>query len=478
MWENTCNSIELFVNNHIQSIKTVEDALICKEYLLIYQETMSDSAFGMDPKHLMPISQSIWFIFEQLEYKTMMKICHNALDNCAYNPLTVTSEAQLEVMIKAFNLDKIEVDEIENQYSQYKKDAFSNNDILDNLEDNWNNNNKTINPKLNNNNNSNGFIPITYPFSEAIPMFLHELHYMIVHFFMFSIKNNHLKSIGENICRAVQKSVVGLAKIMMKKLMQDGNETPISKACQISIDSHTLSLCCHTYIKSYISGVLVFFKWNDSIDLHLPNAIANIHRELVDTSNKSQDFVLELLSNKVVDLLESLVFINWAPESLPHQGNSQIDELIDYLRATFMCLAYLPQAARDAAHFTCCTQASNKIIDFILSYKVEKINIYGIVGLQYDVENLLSFTDLCSVKQLKQCFSELYELVRILLYPDLISLGDNPQVRRNLFPHVDTIKLIKILEKYTSFPTNTPATLPKLDKRSNASLIKKLKSNK
>ena len=57
------------------------------------------------------------------------------------------------------------------------------------------------------------------------------------------------------------------------------------------------------------------------------------------------------------------------------------------------------------------------------------------------------FADSLHIPHLRQCFSELKELIRALLHPDLLQMAENPNLRRSLFPRFDTIHIISMLEK-------------------------------
>jgi hypothetical protein len=53
------------------------------------------------------------------------------------------------------------------------------------------------------------------------------------------------------------------------------------------------------------------------------------------------------------------MFIQFEPETLPKTPHEMIDQLIDFLTVTLMWLTHLPTAAREAAHFTCCSRVSS-----------------------------------------------------------------------------------------------------------------------
>lgn len=105
----------------------------------------------------------------------------------------------------------------------------------------------------------NAYIAQTYPFSDAVPNVMRELHLMVTRFFLFAARNPLLGSRGESVCKATKKAFSTVASTLKKELQVDGENTPLSKACQISIDAATFAqasdtlwiimvICTHLYI--------------------------------------------------------------------------------------------------------------------------------------------------------------------------------------------------------------------------------------
>jgi hypothetical protein len=55
--------------------------------------------------------------------------------------------------------------------------------------------------------------------------------------------------------------------------------------------------------------------------------------------------------------------------------------------------------------------------------KVSSLNVLCIAAFDVDLRKLLQFADGCSVPNLKQCFDEMYALIKSILHPDLPQLG-------------------------------------------------------
>lgn len=84
---------------------------------------------------------------------------------------------------------------------------------------------------------------------------------------------------------------------------------------------------------------------------------------LENISDRSRDLIFELVRSKADDLLAGMEFVNWEPTSMRRQAHPYADDLINYLRVTFMNLATLPASIREAVHFTCMTHVCNAILD-------------------------------------------------------------------------------------------------------------------
>jgi hypothetical protein len=121
---------------------------------------------------------------------------------------------------------------------------------------------------------SNGgdeFVARIFPFSGAVPRTMHSLHMLVLRFFLFAHRNPHLSGCGEAVCSAVSCAYEVLGARLMQETVVDGSDTPLSKACQISIDAATFAAVSDTlweiienalnhfrYLPFYWSRVVVF----------------------------------------------------------------------------------------------------------------------------------------------------------------------------------------------------------------------------
>jgi hypothetical protein len=150
-----------------------------------------------------------------------------------------------------------------------------------------------------------------------------------------------------------------------------------------------------------------------------------------------------------------------------------------------MCLTYLPKMARESIHFASCSHIAMVMKDTLLdSKKVRAVNTNGLYNLSVDLASLESFADSCGVLGLRECFSELKQLLAVLLHRDIDRLMKDAAYRSSLYA-VDVQKLIQILERYkplnlmsqvrTQRQDASGVDLPYLDKKKVAEYIKALK---
>jgi len=227
---------------------------------------------------------------------------------------------------------------------------------------------------------------------------------------------------------------------------------------------------------------LIQANWFETIDSDLDEIMLQCRKNLDRLAVEAQHFIFELLSAKIVDLLSSLHFINWVPSILPSGPHDSVSEIVDYLRATFMWITYLPQTIREAAHFTCCGKINQGILEFILSPKVNKINMLSIRALQLDFQLLDEFASGCGIPQLKDCFIQCRELVNALMNRDLVKFGESSIRKVNhfqhLFPKLDLDNLLIVMEKVVPLPMGAEISgvIPQHEKKALASITKGIKA--
>eukprot|EP01038_Epipyxis_sp_PR26KG_P011269 gene11269-15120_t len=534
LWDRACAHIQELCTSLGMLATSPDEFLLVKEEILLLIETMSDEGYELKASTLYDVMRNLWDTFQTLQIGSLLKSCAGALENCAYQPLYVSNDEVFNSQIRAFRLDVIELNNEEtysrplqsnNRSQLHQRDnksmsigtAAANLDALEegleigltstisstipsqpdpndyyneqNDDKITNNNKKPIIRNNNNNNNSQNhnsrtniistsrvFMAQTFPFSAAVPILMKELHIIAVRFFIFLMKNNNYLNTSEYICKSMTNAIGAICKSLSHELTKDGSDTPLSKACQISIDVAAIVLAAD-HLWTIIENGLVSYRFTEKLDLILSTAINQSNAQLRLIINQAQDLIFELLSNKIEDLLGSLVFINFEPDVLPSSSHDSVDEVIEFLTITFMCLTHLPKSIREAVHFTCCSRVANGIINYILSNRVQSINALSLLAFEYDTKKLMIFAESCGIIHLKQCFEEFQELIRAVLHPDLPLFGDNQQLRKSLFPHLSPMKLASLLDKVS--PSSIVASsnnIPRLERTMVKTVAKKLRT--
>jgi hypothetical protein len=287
----------------------------------------------------------------------------------------------------------------------------------------------------------------------------------------------------ELICRSMKSYYHLIVNVLTTELLRDGNETILSKAVQIFIDSSAVSLSTDFIFNTLLKKSILAMYPHDSVDTKaIEQCFVETLGSLRALTSKAQDLIFELLSIKIEDLLESsLIFIALEPETfvinpnyLPANysgGNANvnnlintinvnsfntflihenIDSIIEFLQITFMCLTHLPQIIRETIYYISCTKLSHGIIQYLLSPKVARINVFGLVSLDADCKKLQQFAESCGIIHLRECFDELNQMISATLSLDFHQIGDNHALRNSKYPRINPYKFAAIVDKVSS----------------------------
>lgn len=291
----------------------------------------------------------------------------------------------------------------------------------------------------------------SFPFSSVVPILLRELHLTVIRYFLFAVRNTELGTRSEEICTALVQAFQTICQCLLRALQRDGMETPLSKACQISIDAAAISQASDALWEMVQQGMR-HFHWTEKLEAYITRSVDLGMMNLRQLVTQAQDMIFELMSDKIDGLLESMQFINFLPQQqLPICAHDCVDQIVSYLQFTFMWLTHLPPSVRDAVHFTCCSHVAAGLLEYLISpQKVKACNVLCIKEFEYDVRRLMEFADCCGVRDLRQCFEELHETIGCLLSPQLPQMAENIALRKQRFPYVNASKLVAVLEKVTA----------------------------
>lgn len=245
LWDKSVNYLHAFISRHLSTISTPEQLLQVKEELLLLCELVSDEMFGLRAQGIYEIIRSLWSNFEIVQQRTVNSSVSYMLQHCAFQPFHVSNEQIYVQKIKAFLLESINLDTSADLGNGKALDQAKVSATLDALEADIGLVNSPLSPMDERRGSVSGtdisrggmFLSQTFPFSEVVPDILRELHITITRYFIFAIKNPHLGTRGEAICNAVKKVYDSIGSVLKRQLLADGVDTPLSKACQISIDA-------------------------------------------------------------------------------------------------------------------------------------------------------------------------------------------------------------------------------------------------
>jgi hypothetical protein len=259
-----------------------------------------------------------------------------------------------------------------------------------------------------------------------------------------------------------------IAMSMTDEVSRSGNEIPMNKACQISVDASSLAIASHN-VWALLCRSLQTLNWYREGNTVVAATMAAAERKgrmlFMKVSMLAQTTLFEVLKQKTLELLESMLFIEYLPTSLPRKAHESITDLITFLEAKMDTLSALPRSSRDIAHFTACNALSEGLLAHLLSPQVKQMNLFTLATIDLDCRRLTQYALAADVPSLNQCFSATHETVQAAIHPDLLKLSADDKLRRRLFPKVNPAHLAALLGKLVPLPSGaSAASLPKLDK--------------
>ncbi len=310
--------------------------------------------------------------------------------------------------------------------------------------------------------------PTSMPFSALVPGMQRCLYKVILRIVGFTAKNPPLSDVCEAACGMLVRAFECIALTMSDELQRSSTEdTPMNKACQVAVDAATLAIASGN-VWRMLAHSLHTLSWYRPSNSKMVAMFADAERQsrllFMKVSLLGQSLLLDVLTRKTKELLESLLFMEYLPQSLPRGPHEGVVDIISFLQAKMDTLSTLPRSTRDIAHFTACTTLSEGLLGHLLSPQVKNINILALAAIDLDCRKLSQYALSIEIPSLNQCFAETHETVQAALHSDMAKLTANKDLRKRLFPRASTSKLIGLLEKMVPLdPSIAIASLPRLE---------------
>ncbi|CAM9400088.1 unnamed protein product, partial [Phaeothamnion confervicola] len=159
---------------------------------------------------------------------------------------------------------------------------------------------------------------------------------------------------------ALEKAAGVVRSLVLEQLRETEADGHILKASQISVNSAYLSKLPE-HIGAAIWKALAAFGFADAALQGLRAA----GRSLEAASDQARDLIFELVRRKADELLAGLEFVKWEPTATRRAPHQYADDLVQYLRVTFMNLGALPSSMREAVHFTSMTHVCEAMLSYL-----------------------------------------------------------------------------------------------------------------
>jgi hypothetical protein len=189
------------------------------------------------------------------------------------------------------------------------------------------------------------------------------------------------------------------------------------------------------------------------------------------------DMMRELIEDRVDSLLVEQR--DWMP-SKPNANlgaSDSIEDIVQFLDVTFMCMHNLPVNTREMLHYTLCNFLCKHLIASLMDASVKKINIIGLFNLRQDVKVLDAFANRCNVPGLSDAFSQVRQICEFFFCGDPM-LYFNEEIRAVSFAHLSPQRLFALCNKFQDlgmFNNKAPKGIAKVKRKQLLAVAKKLK---
>lgn len=234
----------------------------------------------------------------------------------------------------------------------------------------------------------------------------------------------------------------------VRQLNDTGREMHISEVVQYSVNCRHLAEAGCTFLEREIWKNSPHQPLDDTVPEFESRKLLNDHRV------RCEDLLFELVDGKLDEVMQLSVSFDWLPKTANNGPSDYIEDLVMYLEAgvasQFSPLAILPEAVKEAIHFTSCRTVANHIMHNLEG--VKKFNLIAICNLDKDIKALEDFTARCPIPNLTESFSQLRQTVSLFIEEQKIEQLIDPSYRRAHYPMLGVMKMIKLFEKYKDIP--------------------------
>jgi len=320
-----------------------------------------------------------------------------------------------------------------------------------------------------------------YTFSQSVPQIIRSIHARVIVFVAFALSQEELGQVfaskqGGGIAGYIMDCVeecVAVAAVGMKDGYAHFDELTVDQAVQITADIAALESALPRLFGTIMRGLCHIglvkadqveetFDYADSV---LKGACKSCDTQVANMYS----VVYEICRNKIDMLIDfSLENFSWVCKTARDTPNAYAESLVEYMRATFLCLGPMDDGSRAGLHFSCCGHVGERLVKLLTDpvedsegkgkhgsksggiQPVAKIDPFGLKNLATDIKHFEAFADSTGVGQLRECFVEVKCLATALLDKDLpmLLLPENNNARRKKYPFLSLDKVHCVLEKY------------------------------
>lgn len=288
--------------------------------------------------------------------------------------------------------------------------------------------------------------PLSHSFTKLVPKVCQLVEKCMNQLLEYIDKDAEDENVIKDISEVLSKVLIDVNNQLFG-MIQRQTDVHIPYACYVLLDANFLCKACVRFDEVLRNG----FSFSN---INLSN---NSYHEIVyfddcrvafsQTELAMHEMIPRLIDKQVNMYIHEGGNIDWYTDKISPNGNSYVNDIIDYIQATFFTLNSFPESLKQSIIFNTMRQLSKKLISLVTDPSVKKVSMMGLFNLNYDLLKLEQFAEELEIANLRSCFVPHRQLMDLLLSGE-VSRYMSYQLRQTLYPEIDMESLHDILVKY------------------------------
>lgn len=288
--------------------------------------------------------------------------------------------------------------------------------------------------------------PLSHSFTKLVPKVCSLVEKSMNQLLEYIDKDAEDEGVTKDISDVLSKVLIDVNNQLFG-MIQRQTDVHIPYACYVLLDANFLSKACVRFDEVLKNGFSFTNIHTNSNEYHQIQYFDDCRVAFSQTELSMHEMIPRLIDKQVDMYIHEGGNIDWYTDKISPNGNAYVNDIVDYIQATFFTLSSFPESLKQSIIFNTMRQLSKKLISLVTNPSVKKVSMMGLFNLNYDLLKLEQFAEELEIANLRSCFVPHRQLMDLLLSGE-VGRYMSYQLRQTLYPEIDIESLHDILVKY------------------------------